>query len=506
MARAAVASRDVWFEARIVDGEVTTSGTPDVVLGHRIERPDPPEDGSWVQWLWDGQELVITNDRFRSYPCYVAMTPDSIRVSPSIDRLLRLGANRDLDEAALAAFLTVGHYVGDDTAFASIRALPTGCRISWRPGRSQVESKLPEFRSQEMTRQRAAEGISELVRQAVSRRIPDDPDFDMPLSGGRDSRHILLALRSLGHAPTRCLTTDHYPYDWGGDVPYARELCASLGIEHRALTPGDPLKGELRKNRLTSYSSAMHAWFLPIVDALEGRTSHTYEGTPGGTPLARMFLKGRFRELVEHRRWDELAALMGKKDGGVARHIPLLVPELRGVLSADRAAERIRRELRRYEGFDDPYMAYRMLNRTSRELALVPNALLAAIPTVYTPFYDVDLLEFAMSVPNDVIDRSFHDDAITLRYPESNEAPFKPHRKSIASRRFLRRLDARLLRFVIRHGRGTLVDRNALIRRSATGSVTGSDWIVFGRRFSLTAYLIQLEALTDPHVPVESPR
>ena len=500
------ASGDLWFEARVVSGEIAVAGAPDAFMGYSVETATEPADGSWVKWAWDGRELTITNDRFRSYPCYYAMTPESIRVSPSIDRLLERGVPRELDEAALAAFLSTGSYVGDDTAFKAIRALPPGCRLTWRIEGSKLESRPPRFGIEDMTREQAVEGVSELFSQAVARRIPDDPEFSMPLSGGRDSRHLLLALRRLGHTPRLCLTTEHYPYDWGGDVPYARELCARLGIPHRALRPLEPVPAELRKNRLTSYSSAMHAWFLPVVDALdEGRSSHTYEGTPGGTPLGRIFLKGKFGKLVAQRRWDELATHMGKKDDGVARYVPLLAPELRRSLSPERGAERIREELRRYETWDDPYMAFRMLNRTARELSLTPYALLGAVPTVYTPYYDVDLLMFAMSIPGDVIDRGLHDDAIKLRYPEAADIPFSPHRKSIANRRFLRGLDAQLLRFLRGHATGRLVDRNGLMRRAATGVVSGSDWMVFGRRFSLAVYLVQLEQIIDGSEEFDQP-
>ncbi|MFV2064352.1 MAG: hypothetical protein ACC726_12690 [Chloroflexota bacterium] len=57
----------------------------------------------------------------------------------------------------------------------------------------------------------------------------------MPVSGGRDSRHLLLEFIRADHPPALCVTTAHHQFDRGGDVPYASRLCAELGLEYRIL-------------------------------------------------------------------------------------------------------------------------------------------------------------------------------------------------------------------------------------------------------------------------------
>jgi hypothetical protein len=381
-------------------GEISTEGESDVLLGHRIDDGADPTGGNWVEWHWDGRELTVTNDIHGAFPAYYAASDDGIVISDSIDILLASGVERVLDDDALAAFLAVGHYIGTDTAFRSIKALPPACHLSWRLGVLSVKSSRPLFRLAEMTRAQAVEGVTELMRQAVTRRIPTDgAAFVMPLSGGRDSRHILLELKRQGHSPRLCVTTEHYPYDWGGDVPFGAQLADSVGIRHAALTPGPPVRAELRKNRLTSYGSHMHAWFLPVVDALAGSTGHTYEGLAGGTYLNRRYVTRRVRDLTGARRWDELAVWMGKKEDGQARYLPLLEPGARLRLSVERAAARIRRELELHLDADVPFMSYHFWNRTMRELTLTPNAMLSKVPFVYTPYMDSDLLAFGMSIP-----------------------------------------------------------------------------------------------------------
>ncbi|MFV2064489.1 MAG: hypothetical protein ACC726_13415, partial [Chloroflexota bacterium] len=327
--------------------------------------------------------------------------------------------------------------------------------------------------------------------------IPDaEADYIMPLSGGRDSRHILLELLRQGHRPRLCVTAEHDPYDWGGDVPYAARLASELGLEHAAVRPGPPVAAEQRKNRLTSYTSTMHAWFLSVVDALSGQTNYTYEGLPGGTILERRFVTRRVRELSEAERWDELAAGMGKKLGGRPGYLSLLTCGMREQLPAERGVGRSRAELERHLHADDPFMSFRILNRTMRELTLTPNAMLSAVSAVYTPYMDPDFMAFGMSIPPEHIDRAFHDDLLAAAYPEVAHVPFRPLRRPRPSRRFVRGLNRELLRLVWRESDGSLVDRSALMRRSAVGVVRGDDWFTSGRRFSQLTYLIQLERIT----------
>lgn len=237
-----------FLHARQVDGHVVIDGAADASLGHRIDSASPLPEGNWAVWHWDGSRVTVTNDAFGAFPVYYAVTDDSFAISPSIDRLLALGVSRELDVDALAAFLAIGYYLGPDTPFRAIRALPPVATAVWSPGTLSIESDpwLPE--RAEMSRTTAMEGIIDLTRTAVGRRIPaDDDGFIMPISGGRDSRHILIELRRQGHVPVRGVTTHHHGNDWGGDPPFAERLCSELSIPHQTLEPGTLVDAEWRK-------------------------------------------------------------------------------------------------------------------------------------------------------------------------------------------------------------------------------------------------------------------
>ena len=230
------------------DGDrVIVSGVAEARFGHRVALPDGSQGGNWAEWRWDGRRLIVSNDRFGAYPLYHATSVDEMAVSPSIDALLRLGIDRRLDLDGLAAFLAVGFYLGTDTPFAAIRSLPPAATLTWSPGGSSLVSSPPSRPAQTLTRRQAIEGAADLVHEAVRRCIPDDHAYVLPLSGGRDSRHLLLELIEAGHPPSSCVTAHHHPHVWGGDVPYAARLASSLGLPHETVRPGPLIAAEWHK-------------------------------------------------------------------------------------------------------------------------------------------------------------------------------------------------------------------------------------------------------------------
>ena len=79
-------------------------------------------------------------------------------------------------------------------------------------------------RRRRLSRPAAIRGYIDLVRQAIRRRLPTAP-FVLPLSGGRDSRHLLYELIDAGCPPARCVTVRHFPPRGNEDEEIARLLC-----------------------------------------------------------------------------------------------------------------------------------------------------------------------------------------------------------------------------------------------------------------------------------------
>ena len=362
-----------------------------------------------------------------------------------------------LDLDAIAAFLTLGYYLGTDTPFAAIRLMPAGVGFAWAPGKLMIEAGPSPRPALSLSRTQAVEGAAELARQAVRRCVPDDDAYDLPLSGGRDSRHLLLELIEAGHPPRTCVTAHHHPIVRGGDVPYAARLAAELGLPHRVVTPGPFVAEESTKNRLTGYRADEHAWYRAVAATLNGRVSHTYDGLNGSSAMSRHYYPARMRRLDAEKRLDELAAYMGKKQDGQPRFVSLVAPGLRAGLSGERAAARIRAELEVHVGAPEPFLACRFWGHTVGELNLTSTLMLHGVPRAYTPFLDPDFVAHIVAVPSDHVDERFHDDIIALRFPRGNDVPYLEKPAPRPSRAFLRRTCRDLLALLRRHSDGSLV-------------------------------------------------
>src|SRR4051812_19658994 len=111
---------------------VTTSGTGPCVRGVASHVVTVNALGDpFLAWRWDGETLVVRNDPFGLIPAFVYRRGREIAVSTSLQKLLDEGARSNIDHAALAVFLRLGFFVGDDTPFEDIRALPPGATLVW---------------------------------------------------------------------------------------------------------------------------------------------------------------------------------------------------------------------------------------------------------------------------------------------------------------------------------------------------------------------------------------
>ncbi|RJG16267.1 hypothetical protein, partial [Massilia cavernae] len=176
---------DSFLSIRSVSGKFVVRGQPACALGHRLERSDGAVDGIYANWTWDGSCLTARNDRYGMFPIYYTCRDGEFAISSSIPRLLEAGASCALDEPALSVFFRLGFFIGDDTPFRDIRALPPNTTLRWN-GRLQLESGGRALgRTQPpMSRDTALDTYIALFRQSIKRRPPPEPDFTVPLSGG----------------------------------------------------------------------------------------------------------------------------------------------------------------------------------------------------------------------------------------------------------------------------------------------------------------------------------
>ena len=415
---------------------VTRTNQHDRTMGIVACRLSTGSADHFVEWTFSGGTLVIRNDAFGLIPLFVYRRGAEIAVSPSLQKLLCEGAVAELDEAAVAVFLRLGFFVGEDTPFRHIRALPPGAMFVWREGMLEKHERgsyvVPR---RTIRRDEAIDQAIELTRQAVGRRMPMDDNVAVPLSGGRDSRHLLLELVHRGCRPKFAVTAPRYPPNAGEDQRLAPAVAAAVGIPHAIAIPTDRAAvAEARKNVETHFCADEHAWFYAMLDYVRGRAATVYEGIGGSLWKVGWLPQRDVREAWAAGRTQHVAECALEKHP----HQPItdeVIEDLAppGVdLSRDLARQRLALELERHAAAPDPGKSFHFWNRLRRELALVPCAMMRSFAAVHTPLVDRDLTEFLLSLEPEIVspvlsrsDKRFHSEAIVRGYPKFAHLPFE---------------------------------------------------------------------------------
>ncbi|HEX9892436.1 MAG TPA: asparagine synthase C-terminal domain-containing protein, partial [Gemmatimonadales bacterium] len=388
-------------------------------------------------------------------------------------------------------------FLGEDTAFRAIRALPPDAKAEWCDGRLHLSGGFPVSRAQPLGRDPAIEGYIELFRIAMDRRVRPDEDVGVPLSGGRDARHILLELCRAGRRPKLCLTLQpDPPYPDEGAV--AAEIARSVDVPHVVVAQGrSRIEAELQKNRLTNFCSDEHAWYLALGEYLRGRVRHIYDGIGGDVLSAGLFLTVERLALFDAGRFEELAiSLLATSES----RIRLVAPGWQGRLGRDPAVARLAGELARHAEAPNPVGAFYFWNRTRREIALAPYRILNRSVEVLSPYLDHDLYDFLVSLPASLfLDLDFHSETIRRAYPRYRDLRYEqkevnPNLGAEQFRRFARETAAYLLRSSLARPAVRLAGSRFVLSRSLLGALVGSSSRFGWQLAAFAIYLLQLSS------------
>jgi hypothetical protein len=469
-------------------------GTKAFFAGHRLTN----NDGIFAGWNWDGDTLTVESDRYGLQPLYYSFDGNCVRLSPSAVALVRTGECA-LNEDALAAFLRLGFFLGDATAFSHIRAIPSGAKMSWREGSLSVSGARPVVPAREEAERSAIDAYRCLFEQSIRRRLTAEA-VALPVSGGRDSRHILLELVKSGHSPQVGLTMRHI-LRHDEDARIAAMLCKRANVQH-VIIDGvkDIAEAESAKNLMTDMLCDEHAWGIPLADYIDNhRFPVIYDGIGGDILSAGLFLSPELVALYESNKLEELGlALLKQWSGGELWIRTVLPPAWYKRLSLDRALEAVIRELKSVSCYASPLSMFYFWNRTRREVALFTLGMMPSRTTIYCPYLDRDLFDYLASLPVSLtITKSFHQKTIAEAYPEFADIPYENPVAKIANLgEKNRRIAWALLKRTLQSIRSEMVNITVLLRNGIRGAVTGRSeylWCDPAR----TLYLLQLEKLSS---------
>jgi asparagine synthase (glutamine-hydrolysing) len=434
-------------------------------------------NGIFALAIWDShrQELIVARDALGVKPLYYLNSPDQFAFASELKALLPLTESvPSVDHIALNQYLSFGWAPGDRTMWDGAKRLEPGTflRVT-RSGEVTLARwyQLPAFRRHALSSSSTPELASQtadLLRRAVHRQMVADVPLGAFLSGGLDSSSVVAFARELNPA-LRCFTIDTGGASDPGfaeDLPYARLAARHLGVplEVVSVTAGDlaheleamvwqldePLADPAPLHVLHICQAARKAGYKVMLSGAGGDDILT------GYPRHRAVQLERYwswlpRGIRSNLRWISTTldvrgalgrrlrkALSGADLEGDARLIhyfsgidredlvALYSPALRGAIADTRAWDPMHRFLGGLPA-DSPALE-RMLALEQRffladhNLTYTDKMSMAVGVEVRVPFLDLDLIEFAATVPLHCKQRGRHGKWILKRAME----PFLP--------------------------------------------------------------------------------
>ena len=187
--------------------------------------------------MWDQGErrLLLARDRVGKKPLYYAERPGALSFASELGALMEdPEIPRDLDPAALDAYLAYRWVPAPASAFAAARKLRAATYMVLDEAGVRTERYWRLDFSAKRRFAGAAERNEEIrsqVRRAVGRRMIADVPLGAFLSGGVDSSTVVAAMAEQSSAPVRTFsigfTNDEY-----NELPQARLVAERFGTEH----------------------------------------------------------------------------------------------------------------------------------------------------------------------------------------------------------------------------------------------------------------------------------
>ena len=195
--------------------------------------------GMFALALWDARSrrLVLARDAFGIKPLYWSERPEGLAFASELKALMRDPAfSRELDPAALEAYLAFNSIPAPLTVFESVRKLRPGHLLVWEDGRAQERCwtrPRPVLAGQERTEsaEELAEELRERLRDSVRAHLVADVPVGVLLSGGVDSSALtaLAAQETTGPVSTFSIGFEEKSFD---ELDRARLVARRYDTDH----------------------------------------------------------------------------------------------------------------------------------------------------------------------------------------------------------------------------------------------------------------------------------
>jgi len=204
--------------------------------------------GMFALALWDGrtEKLLLARDRVGKKPLlWTRLDDGTLAFASELKALTRLaGLPRELDLAALDAYLSLQYVPGPGTALRGIHKLPPGHRLSYRlaDGTWSIHRYWQlHFRSPPLDSARDYEREFEdrFLAAVRSHLITSDVPVGILLSGGLDSSAVAAASVELGITGLHTFSVGFRDGGKFSELAYARQVAQHIGARHHEIAIGE---------------------------------------------------------------------------------------------------------------------------------------------------------------------------------------------------------------------------------------------------------------------------
>lgn len=491
------------------ENSLHVSGSKSGFYGYKLDSISG-KNGIFAEWHIENDCLILTNDKFGLFPLFYTNNGSGFSFSSSIVDLLVTENDRQLDEAAIAIFLRTGSYIGDATPFANIKALPPGAQLRFnKEGLFLENSKIMFGERASVSLNEAQDIYGDVFHDSITK-FSDvfSKKVGIPLSGGRDSRHILFELMASGMQPFSSITMKHQPPKSDEDAEIAKEVSSHLGIEHIILEQDLSFLGmEKEKNKITNFCSLQHSWILPLSRhlAAEGYSA-IFDGIGGDVLSASSFLTETRLNLYRKEKFEDLANDVLGPEG----YLPsILTKPAYKRFGRELAINLLIDELKTHANAPNPVGQFFFWNRTRRNTAVSSWRILSKNTHVFAPFLDHGVYTFLSSLPAEYfLDHTFHQRAMEKRYPEHAHIPYekkisRPKKGSFVSRFF--QVSELLLYFLRSCSRQSIFHPTFLYSRMLKGLLSAEYYYRTRSMYRLPIFLFELSKYTSELNNKENP-
>lgn len=418
-------------------------------------------NGSFVLLAWYPEErrLYLANDRYGLRPHYYVWENETLLIAPKVSVVQDCrGTEPRLDLRAVVQLLAFQHLMGDRTLVDDVQVLPPGSIFEIKEGSFAIncywDFPYPD-KPVSGSRNELKEELQWRLKVAIERQLPADVTVGVPLSGGLDSRTLAgVASQSIPHLPTFT-----FGYPESQERRLAQAVSVRLGSEHYCISPGET---DWRENYLAcaqiceGMASVLHGHIMMILSVIKQRSDVVLDGLSGDM----IFGSHLSSSMVHSPMPDDCADwLLNHKYNSsfTVTELKLLVVDKRLLECLCFLGDAIKGRVGLCQSNLWANVAdYLNFRERQRRFILNGNTLLRSAVEVRTPFYDYDLMDFALSLPPRFrLNKCLYKDALRDLFPHLRDIPHTPlgqrlvhSYKTRSALSFLRRPDISLKKYV----------------------------------------------------------